>query len=280
MHVFSKNIYFFAREWKDLIDNLLLRNDITIHQHSYWNPIEEFQLSHDTYPHWSLFCIEEGEMEYKLPETTGIARFGDIIICPPLYPLFRRVEKPLKFHFLQVSAEVDLNHFLQIGMYTLQNLDRLKSTYNFFAKLAFSEDKYSKQVKAHLVNDLFIQLMIENELFIFDEEPQIKDAIIFDIITFVHNNFEEKINFKQLAEKHGLNSSQLTRRFTKHIGVNPIEYLTMVRLKLVRTLLIETSDSLDTIAEQCGFQNGFYLSRKFKQIMKMSPSEFRKVNRM
>ena len=145
---FQKHILF-CKGVKILLDTLLLRNDISIHQHSYWNPIEDFQLSHDTYPHWSFFCIEEGEMEYKFLETAGIARFGDIIVCPPHYPLFRKVVKPLKFHFLQVSSEVDMNNFLRMNVYTLQNLERLKSTYNFFARLAFSEDKYSKQVKAH-----------------------------------------------------------------------------------------------------------------------------------
>ncbi len=263
-----------------MINKLLKKNSFSIHQHSYWNPIEEFQLSHDTYPHWSFFCIEEGEMEYKYLEATGIVKFGDIIVCPPGYPLFRKVIAPLKFHFFQVSSEIDMKKFFRVGVNTLENLERLKSTYNYFAKLAFLEDEYSKQVKAHLIYDISIQLLIENELFILEEEPKIKDDVIVEIITYINNNFEDKISFQDLADKHGINSSQLTRRFTKQIGVNPIEYLSMVRLRLVRTLLIETTDNLDIIAEKCGFQNGFYLSRKFKQIMKFSPSEFRKTYRM
>ncbi|RTQ88943.1 AraC family transcriptional regulator [Lysinibacillus telephonicus] len=276
---FQKHILF-CKGVKILIDELLKKNSFSIHQHSYWNPIEEFQLSHDTYPHWSFFCIEEGEMEYKYLDTTGIAKFGDIIVCPPQYPLFRRAVSPLKFHFFQASADSDMKNYFRVGVNTLQNLERLKSTYNFFAKLSFSEDEYSKQVKAHLIYDISIQLLIENELFILEEEPQIKDEVIVDIITYINNNFEDKISFQELAEKHRINSSQLTRRFMKQVGVNPIDYLTMVRLRLVRTLLIETTDNLDVIAEKCGFQNGFYLSRKFKKIMNISPSEFRKVYRM
>lgn len=259
---------------------LFANNTISIQQHSYWNPIEEFQLSYDTYPHWSFFFIEEGEMAFGYLEKSGIAKFGDIIVCPPRYPLFRKVVQPLKFHFFQASADIEITKFLRLGVYSLQNLDRLNTTYRFFSKLAFLEDEYSKQIKAHLIYDIYIQFLIEHELFILEEDPHIKDEVIDDVLNFIHENYADKISFQQLALKYGITPSQLTRRFTKQIGVNPIEYLSLSRLRVARTLLLETTDNLETIAEKCGFQNGFYLSRKFKQVMKIAPSEFRKINRM
>ncbi|MEG0258393.1 MAG: AraC family transcriptional regulator [Lysinibacillus sp.] len=263
-----------------MIETLVATNTIHVHQHSYWNPIEAFELSHDTYPHWSLFFIEEGEMEYKYYETIGIAKFGDIIVCPPGYPLFRKVVKRMKFHFFQISSETATEAFLQLGVYSLKNLERLHSTYSFFSKLTFSEDAHSKQIKAHLLYDILIQFLIEHELFILEEAPKIKDEIINEVLNFISENYKDKISLQQLAQEHHLTSPQLTRRFTKQIGINPIEYLSMTRLRLVRTLLLETADNLETIAEKCGFQNGFYLSRKFKKVMGISPSEFRKINRM
>ena len=39
--------------------------------------------------------------------------------------------------------------------------------------------------------------------------------------------------------------------------------------------LLEPGATLRDIAERCGFSNEFYLSRRFKQVVGLSPSEFR-----
>nr|WP_239590589.1 helix-turn-helix domain-containing protein [Enterococcus durans] len=49
-----------------------------------------------------------------------------------------------------------------------------------------------------------------------------------------------------------------------------------VRLKNVQNLLISTNLPMEEIAELTGFKHGYYLSKYFKKIFKMSPSTFRK----
>ncbi|MNW10668.1 DNA-binding transcriptional regulator AraC [compost metagenome] len=46
------------------------------------------------------------------------------------------------------------------------------------------------------------------------------------------------------------------------------------------SLLTGTTFSLDTIAEACGYETGFYLSRIFTKKMGMSPSAYRKAYRI
>ncbi|MNG29018.1 HTH-type transcriptional activator Btr [compost metagenome] len=59
-----------------------------------------------------------------------------------------------------------------------------------------------------------------------------------------------------------------------------MRFATKVRLTRARLLLVETQDSLESIAEQCGYQNAFYFSRVFSQHMGMSPSGYRKNYRV
>jgi transcriptional regulator GlxA family with amidase domain len=45
-------------------------------------------------------------------------------------------------------------------------------------------------------------------------------------------------------------------------------------------MLLETNYPLDHIAEQCGSENGFYLSRVFSKKFEMSPSAYRSTHQM
>ncbi|MDF2723961.1 MAG: hypothetical protein K0Q59_3636, partial [Paenibacillus sp.] len=47
------------------------------------------------------------------------------------------------------------------------------------------------------------------------------------------------------------------------------------RLQKVCNLLTETDQTLEQIAEQCGFQTAYYLSRVFTKEMNTSPSRYR-----
>nr|WP_275942626.1 AraC family transcriptional regulator [Paenibacillus alba] len=91
---------------------------------------------------------------------------------------------------------------------------------------------------------------------------------------------EHELSLKGVALTLGLSSSQLTRRFQAVYGMSPVRYATKIRLSRARLLLAETPDTLDAIAEQCGFQNAFYFSRVFSQHMQISPSAYRRTFRV
>ena len=260
--------------------------DLKIHQHSYWNPIIQFQLSEDTYPHWNIFCIEDGIFEFQVMDQRGEAQFGDIIFCPPNIPLKRKAVTPLKFHFLRFSFQNIENYALPIGKIKIHDHERLSSTYSHLRSLAFNETELSNKWKAHLIYDL-LQLYnienqhnIENQILTIDNQPQIKDPIVAKAITYLHEHAFTNITIGSIAAHFGLSPVQFTRRFQTSIGIPPIEYLTLLRLRKARTLLLETDYTIDDIANRCGYSNGFYLSRIFSKKMKMSPSQFRKIHKI
>jgi AraC-like DNA-binding protein len=81
---------------------------------------------------------------------------------------------------------------------------------------------------------------------------------------------------QEVANVVGMSQSQFTRRFKSVIGMLPVVYLTRTRLQKARHLLLDTDHTLD----YSGYQNGFYFSRVFVKVMKMSPSEYRKAHRI
>jgi len=260
--------------------NLSTITGMEIHQHSYWNPLIQFQLSEDTYPHWNVFCIEEGIFEYQVMEKKGEAQFGEIIFCPPNIPLKRKAITPLKFHFLRFSFKNIEQYHLPIGKIKINDIERLSSTYAHLRSMAFNETDASNRWKAHLIYDLLQLYHIENQLPAIDDAPKIKDPIVAKAVEYLHKHACNNISIQHIASLFGLSAVQFTRRFQSSIGVPPIEYLTLLRLRNARTLLLETDYTIDDIAVRCGYSNGFYFSRVFSKKMKMSPSNFRKMHRI
>jgi transcriptional regulator GlxA family with amidase domain len=85
---------------------------------------------------------------------------------------------------------------------------------------------------------------------------------------------------KQLSSGLGISPVQFTRRFQAAYGQTPIDFLTSLRLQKAQALLLETELTLEQVADQCGYENGFYLSRMFSKKLNISPSAYRKSHRI
>ncbi|WP_315373425.1 helix-turn-helix transcriptional regulator, partial [Paenibacillus xylanexedens] len=88
------------------------------------------------------------------------------------------------------------------------------------------------------------------------------------------------ISLQELAQRLALSPVQLTRRFREAFQETPSGYLKRVRLKKAQNLLADSSLTLNQIAERCGYENGFYLSRVFSKTLGISPSEYRRRHRV
>lgn len=94
-------------------------------------------------------------------------------------------------------------------------------------------------------------------------------------VAFIRENYMRKINLSDLAEVSCLSISALERRFKKFLLKTPNQYICEVRLENARRLLVETTLPVALIADQSGFPDPSYFSRKFYQTFSQLPSEFR-----
>jgi AraC-like DNA-binding protein len=95
----------------------------------------------------------------------------------------------------------------------------------------------------------------------------------------MENNFAVIDGINAVADKLGISCSHFTREFTRETGINPIKYLTNIRIQNAMHLLQNTALSIKEIAVQCGFSCGNYFSKTFKKHTKLSPQEFRNERR-
>ena len=59
--------------------------------------------------------------------------------------------------------------------------------------------------------------------------------------------------------------------------MTPHQYFINMRLQNAKRLLVTTHDSIEQVAENCGFDNTSNFIRLFKQRVGMTPTAFRKI---
>ncbi|ULL13581.1 AraC family transcriptional regulator [Paenibacillus sp. H1-7] len=260
-------------------------------QYTFWKRKADFQLAEDTYEEWVLFAVEEGSFRYEISESSGTAAFGDIIVCPPRTPFHREVVEPVSFHFYtfgwsrrdcgEDSAPIGGDE-VPVRL-ALTDSTRLSSTYLYMRQLARLGPPAQRLGQwNHLLQDLWQQYVMERELAESASSvvQQELDPVMIEAGSWLQRHAFGPVLLKELCSNLGLSPVQFTRKFQAAYRMTPMDYLTSLRIQKAQTLLLETTLTLEQVAERCGYENGFYLSRVFSRRMNVSPSQFRSMHRV
>jgi AraC-like DNA-binding protein len=88
-----------------------------------------------------------------------------------------------------------------------------------------------------------------------------------------------KLLAPELARRTGLSVAGFNRAFRRHFGTSPARYVIEMRVREAARRLLQSEQTLDAIAEDCGFPNRAYLSRMFKRVTGEAPAGFRQKHR-
>ena len=94
-------------------------------------------------------------------------------------------------------------------------------------------------------------------------------------IDYIREHFAGRISVAELARASNLSVSALERRFRKHLGKTPHQFLTEVRLEQARRLLQQTDLAVGSIALEVGFADHSHFTRAFSRYYGYPPSKVR-----
>ncbi|BCJ38557.1 hypothetical protein Athai_60600 [Actinocatenispora thailandica] len=81
----------------------------------------------------------------------------------------------------------------------------------------------------------------------------------------------------RLAERAGLSSRSLARRFTEQLGTSPGKWLLRQRLDAARVMLEQTDLPVETIATRVGLTSAVNLRRRFRAYLGTTPGAYRRT---
>lgn len=207
----------------------------------------------------AIYHTEERDIEVSRGKITiappGIEHSTEI--CDGIERIYIRGEFNQVFHFTSAVAISDNS----------------KGEGLLLAKMIYENRYENPEYVSALVNALAHFLLRSVKM---DDEISL---VIKEIINQITANFyDSNLNVTELLEKSGYAEDYIRAQFKKITGRTPIEFLTKVRISHACYLIdsYKNTLSLSEIAEKCGYVDYVYFSRRFKQIVGVSPRQYMK----
>ncbi len=103
---------------------------------------------------------------------------------------------------------------------------------------------------------------------------------LLDSIAYLHAHYGEKLTLRALSSRALMSEGHYSRVFSRYMGCSPFSYLNSYRINRSLWFLINTDMKIIDVASECGFQNISYYNRRFSEIMRVTPTEYRRKNRI
>lgn len=108
-------------------------------------------------------------------------------------------------------------------------------------------------------------------------QPAVPDHLA-KVVDHVGARIGEKFSIHALARLAGTSVPGFNRLFRSHFGTSPGRYVAEMRVREAAKLLLESSETIEEIAEATGFPNRAYFTRVFKRITAEAPAGFRRTH--
>lgn len=101
------------------------------------------------------------------------------------------------------------------------------------------------------------------------------DSLVQKAQFWIHENFREDIDIRQLADSLAVSYRTLVRRFKTATGETPLAYIQKTRIDRAKHLFETTDLSMETIMGRVGYSDPSSFSLLFKRLTRLSPKKYR-----
>lgn len=106
--------------------------------------------------------------------------------------------------------------------------------------------------------------------------PRAQVELVKAVSNYITQNLNEKITVKQLTLEFGISNTYLQNAFRSVYGMPVISFIRVQKMQSAAQVLIHTTQSIEEIAENYGYENESKFSAAFKKIMGDPPGIYRK----
>lgn len=246
--------------------------------------MEQFQIHSEC-----LYFINPGELHSIITETAG--SYEDAVVFSPGLLSFDSYDtaqvqliQPIRTGRMLFPRCITPEHpaFWPVQNAFMNILHSFKHIFQAEADsdtMAVTDDLTSQlYIKASLLTVL--AALSEHRLFTPTEKAS--DKRVEDIktaLTYIQDNYRDKIYISDLAAQVNLNDQYFCRFFKKALGRTPMEYINEYRIKQTRRILEETDLPVTEVCLECGYNNLGNFLREFRKQTGTTPLQYRKQYR-
>lgn len=154
--------------------------------------------------------------------------------------------------------------------------DYIEQHHGFTHVVKGINDKVVLELELPICNDI---TEVKNK-----EDESLKRTIVIDqndeklfkeITTAIENNLSDSdFNVTKLHEVVGIGSKLLYRKTKQMVGLSPVEYIRLIRMKRAAILLSQSKFSVSEVMYSVGFTNSGYFSKCFQKAFGTTPTKY------
>ncbi len=107
------------------------------------------------------------------------------------------------------------------------------------------------------------------------QQEQIAAERMKQMLRFVEEHYAEELTVERIAACVALSESACLRSFRQLLGITPIQYVKQFRVEKAAELLRSTRLRTGEIGAECGFADGSYFIKTFRELKHCTPKEYR-----
>jgi AraC-like DNA-binding protein len=146
--------------------------------------------------------------------------------------------------------------------------DLMGLNYSYFTELNKATDLDELLFKLNDILTNFINRVSATK----EKKKKIK---IRNMIEYINQNFTRKILSEEVARVAGLSTSRCLHLFKEETGMSLSAYVKKLRVDYGKYLILNTDLNLADCSIEAGFFDQSHFTKTFKQVEKMTPSQFR-----
>jgi len=97
-----------------------------------------------------------------------------------------------------------------------------------------------------------------------------------ELESWVLDNLNKALNVEVLAKRVAMSPRNFARVFIKEMKTTPAKFVERLRVEAARRRLEESRNSLETIADECGFGNVNSMRNIFQRTLRIAPGQYRR----
>ena len=90
------------------------------------------------------------------------------------------------------------------------------------------------------------------------------------------DNLNKPLTVPMLAQRVAMSPRNFARVFTKEMKTTPAKFVERLRIEAARRRLEESQNSMEAIADECGFGNVNSMRNVFQRALKIPPGHYRR----
>lgn len=136
---------------------------------------------------------------------------------------------------------------------------------------------YRSAIKNYLTNLVLELMRMHRDLNNYGESTSKTTSAmqITSALDYINRNYASALKAKELADVCNMSETHFRRLFEEYINMSPMDYVNLIRIQKACELMKRSDDSMDEVAEKCGFSTTSTFNRNFKKFLDTSPYQWK-----